>query len=163
MVTPDKRVRRIANPGKGVGHSWVYLPDLGAAVGQLMEREDRLAAFERVQIEGVWDASGTTMVEAIRKAAGDHRIRETAFPWWLMRALAPFGGFPREVVEIEPYWRHPMRFDNRRLVELIGREPRTPLDEAVAMTLAGLGCLPSARSSRTTGVRPGGSDPMVRA
>ena len=80
------------------------------------------------------------MIEAVRHAVGrDVPVRK--FPWWLMRIAAPFGGFPREVVEIEPYWRHPVRLENRRLMELLGAEPRTPLDVAVDRTLSALGCL----------------------
>ena len=78
---------------------------------------------------------------------------ERAFPWWVMRLLAPFGEFPREVVEIEQFWRHPMRMDNRRLVALLGREPRTPLDQAIAATLAGLGCL-NARNADAVATNP---------
>lgn len=37
---------------------------------------------------------------------------------------------------LQPFWRHPVRLDNARLVALLGEEPRTPLDEAVATTLA---------------------------
>ena len=66
----------------------------------------------------------------------------------MMRALAPFGGFPREAAEIAPHWRHPVRLDNRRLVELLGEEPRTPLDEAVAVTREAMGCLAAAPARR---------------
>jgi hypothetical protein len=31
--------------------------------------------------------------------------------------------------------------DNARLVTVLGREPHTPLDEAVEVTLLGLGCI----------------------
>jgi hypothetical protein len=40
-----------------------------------------------------------------------------------------------------PLWREPVRLDNRKLLAFIGAEPRTPLDEAVAKTLSGLGAL----------------------
>jgi hypothetical protein len=40
------------------------------------------------------------------------------------------------VAEIEGYWRHPVRLDNRRLIALLGEEPATPLDTAVARSLA---------------------------
>jgi nucleoside-diphosphate-sugar epimerase len=44
-------------------------------------------------------------------------------------------------MEIEPVWKHPMRLDNRRLVELLGVEPHTPIDQAIAATLTDMGCL----------------------
>ena len=67
----------------------------------------------------------------------------------MMRLLAPFGGFPREAAEITQYFRHPVRLDNRRLVDLLGSEPHTPNDEAVRRTLVALRCLdqPAAVSS----------------
>lgn len=141
MVKPGRPVRRIVNPGKAIGHSWAYLPDLAEAIARLMDAPEKLRPFERVQFEGVWDADGSEMPAALRRAIG-RNVPERAFPWWLMRALAPLGGFPREVVEIEPYWRHPVRLDNRRLVELLGAEPCTPLDLAIGTTLAALGCSP---------------------
>ena len=35
----------------------------------------------------------------------------------------------------------PLRMDNARLVSVLGREPHTPLEEAVEATLGGVGCL----------------------
>jgi hypothetical protein len=89
----------------------------------------------------LWDADGTVMTAALARVTGRH-LRQFGFPWWLMRALAPFGGFPREAAEISPYWRNPVRLDNSGLVALLGEEPRTPLDTALSRTLKGLGCLP---------------------
>lgn len=140
MVRPGQPIRRLLNPAIGRGHSWAYLPDLAETIVQLTDAEDRLAPFERVQFEGYCDTTGQGMVQAIRRAIG-RDVPVHGFPWWAMQLAAPFGGFPREATEIAPYWRHPMRFDNRRLVELIGQEPRTPLDVAVTTTLEALGCL----------------------
>lgn len=141
LVRPGTPVRRLINPGKGVGHSWAYLPDLAEAFARLLDRPERLAQFEVVQFEGVWDPDGWRMPAAIAAAAGKTRLPEWSFPWWAMRLAAPLGGFPAAVVEIERYWRHPVRLDNRRLVALLGEEPRTPLPEAVRTTLAAMGSL----------------------
>jgi len=40
---------------------------------------------------------------------------------------------------MKPFWRHPVRLDNARLVAFLGAEPRTPLDLAVTTTLDALG------------------------
>ena len=63
----------------------------------------------------------------VAAALGRGPLPTHAFPWWLMRMLAPFGGFPREAADILPVWRHPVRIDNSRTVELLGAEPRTPV------------------------------------
>jgi nucleoside-diphosphate-sugar epimerase len=75
------------------------------------------------------------MVKLIRRVGHLPNIPETRFPWWLMRALGLFGGFPREVGEIAPFWRHPVRLDNSRLRLLLGEEPTTPIEDAVGMAL----------------------------
>lgn len=131
-------LKRILNPGRpGVGHSWAYLPDLAEAMARLIELEPgSLAAVERVQFGGFWDADGTAMVAAIRRATGRPNLPERRFPWWLMRALSPFVGFPREVVEVMPYWCNPVRLDNSRLIRLLGAEPHTEIDHAVANALS---------------------------
>jgi nucleoside-diphosphate-sugar epimerase len=140
LVKPGQPVRRLVNPAKGVGHSWAYLPDLAETIVRLMDVPDALRRFERVQFEGFWDADGSAMPDTIRHVVG-RDLPERSFPWWLMHLLAAFGGFPREAAEIAQYWRHPVRLDNRRLLALIGAEPRTPNVEAVRATLTALGCL----------------------
>jgi len=64
------------------------------------------------------------------------------FPWWLVRLAAPFVTTLRETLEMRYLWRQPVRMSNARLVAVLGREPHTPLDEAVEATLVGLGCVP---------------------
>ncbi|QJR20370.1 NAD(P)H-binding protein [Pelagibacterium halotolerans] len=140
MVAPGKPVRRIVNVARGGGHSWAYLPDLAQTFALLLERPENLRPFERVQFEGVYDASGKVMIAAVEGQVG-RKLPVWRFPWWAMHLLAPFGGFAREAADIAAVWRHPMRMDNTRLVELLGQEPRTPLDTAMRQTLVAMGCL----------------------
>jgi nucleoside-diphosphate-sugar epimerase len=148
MVKPGRPVRQIVNPARGAGHSWAYLPDLAEAFALLMAMGGRLRPFERVQFEGLHDETGRQLTDAIARVTGrTPKLRQ--FPWWILRILAPFGGFAREAAEIAPYWRHPMQLDNRRLVELLGSEPRTELDEALTATLAAMGCLDGPRATRS--------------
>jgi len=128
---------RIVNPGTpGVAHAWAFLPDLAEAIVRLLDLPpDRLRPCERLQFPGHDDADGAGMVAAIRRASGRFDLPERRFPWALMRALAPFGGFPREVMEVRAFWTHAMRLDGRRLTTLIGDPPHTVLDEAVAVSL----------------------------
>lgn len=145
MIAAGKPVRKITSMAPGVPHAYAYLPDLAETFAQLLDKSDNLRAHEVVQFEGTWDADGQMMRDAIRMVVG-RNVPEKAFPWWLMRLLAPFGGFPKEAVEIEPVWRHPMRLDNGRLIKLLGEEPRTPIGITVNRTLTGMGCLPKAPS-----------------
>jgi nucleoside-diphosphate-sugar epimerase len=47
----------------------------------------------------------------------------------------------REMLEMRYVWREPVQLDNTRLIAELGREPHTPLDEAIEATLRGLGCV----------------------
>ncbi len=142
MVTPGQPVSVVKNLDRSGGHSWAYLPDLAEAMALLLDAGEKLEPFERVQFAGYNDQSGTEIVDAVARVAGK-TIRRAGFPWWAMHLLSPLGGFPREAAEISQYWRHPVRLDNARLIELIGAEPRTPLDQAIQASLMDLGCLPA--------------------
>lgn len=140
MVQPGRPVRTFTSMASGIPHAYAYLPDLAATFAGLLAIPEGLRPHEAVQFAGHWDATGTEMRDAVRRVVG-RDVPERAFPWWMMRLAAPFGGFPREAMEIEPVWKHPMRLDHRRLVDLLGAEPHTPLDQAIAATLTDMGCL----------------------
>ena len=66
--------------------------------------------------------------------------RTSAFPW-LISLASPLVTTFREMREMRYLWREPLRMDNARLIAVLGREPHTPLDQAVEATLLGLGCV----------------------
>lgn len=45
------------------------------------------------------------------------------------------------MIEMRYLWREPLRLDNAKLKVFLGSEPHTPIDQAIATTLRGLGCL----------------------
>jgi nucleoside-diphosphate-sugar epimerase len=158
MVTPGKPVRSILYPGKkGVGHAWAYLPDVGETFARLLDRDAMLPAFARYHFSGHWDGDGTMMVDAIRSAVGRPDIKPRGMPWALLPLAAPFSQTMREMIEMRTYWQHPVRLDNRALVALLGEEPHTPMDTAMARTLDALGCLRDdpARSTPRSRQAPG--------
>ncbi|QTL04562.1 NAD(P)H-binding protein [Aquabacter sp. L1I39] len=140
LIKPGKPLSSILYPGvPGIGHAWAYLPDVAETFARLAARHDDLPAFARFHFDGQWDADGTSVIAAIRRAAGAPRVPVRAFPWWLLAVAAPFNETLRELREMRPLWQQPARLDNRRLVSFLGEEPRTPLAVAVTATLAGLG------------------------
>ena len=141
MITPGKPIRSVMNPvARGVGHAWAYLPDVGETFARLLDAEERLPHAARFHFDGVWDADGTELIAAVGRATGQApKVR--SFPWMLLPLLAPFNAMMRELVEMRPLWKKPLRLDNRSLVAFLGEEPRTTLDEAMGTTLKALGCL----------------------
>jgi nucleoside-diphosphate-sugar epimerase len=154
MVKPGRPPRFVLNPARrGVGHQWAYLPDVAATMVALIEGRRRLAPFEAVHMAGHWDPDGNAMPRAIARAMQRHGAgapRIVRFPWWAARVAALFDATMREMMEMRYLWERPVRLDNARLLALLGKEPHTPLDEAVEAALAGMSCLPPARGEPLT-------------
>jgi len=152
LIRPGRPVKAVSLPGdRGVGHQWSYLPDVARTMTAVLARREALPAFASFHMQGHWDEDGTQMAAAIQRVAGLHglRVRISRFPWWLIRLAAPFTQTFHELLEMRYLWRQPVRLDGTRLREFLGEEPHTPLDEAVAATLAGLRCLPCVGAQRS--------------
>ncbi|WP_104664027.1 NAD-dependent epimerase/dehydratase family protein [Ensifer adhaerens] len=144
LVKPGKPLTAISYPGRaGIAHQWAYLPDVAETMIRLVERKDQLPRFAVYHMRGFLDRNGTAMIEAIRRAVGKPDLQVRAFPWWLITLASPFVPLFRELREMRYLWREPLRMPNERLLAVLGEEPQTPIDEAVATTLRGLGCLDS--------------------
>jgi nucleoside-diphosphate-sugar epimerase len=142
LVTAGKPVRAITYPGeRGIGHQWAYLPDVAETMMRLIEKGDALDRFAVFHMEGHWDADGTEMITAIRRAVGRPDLKAKKFPWTVAWLLRPFVTLFRELHEMRYLWKMPVHLRNDRLVAVLGSEPHTPLDEAVRTTLTGIGCL----------------------
>jgi nucleoside-diphosphate-sugar epimerase len=153
MIKPGAPVRAITEPVRGgAGHAWAYLPDVAETMAALMDREAELEDFAVFHFGGHWFDDGRDFARAVALAAGDPRIPIRAFPWPVVVALSPLVPLFREMAEMRYLWKEPIRLDNRRLRAFLGREPHTPLDEALGETLDGLGCLaPPASASLPLG------------
>ena len=152
LIRPGRPVTAVKVPGdRGVGHQWSYLPDVAHTMTAVLARREALPAFATFHMEGHWDEDGTQMAAAIQRVAGLHGlpVRISSFPWWLIRLAAPFTQTFHELLEMRYLWRQPVRLDGTHLREFLGEEPHTPLDEAVAATLAGLRCLPGVGAQRS--------------
>jgi len=143
LVKSGKSLRTVSNPGrKGVGHQWSYLPDVARTMVEFLGRRDSLESFAVFHMAGHWDADGSQMCESIQRVVAHrtgHTPRVSAFPWWLLSLASPFVTTFREMREMRYLWREPIRMDNSRLIAVLGKEPHTPLDEAVEATLIGQG------------------------
>ncbi|WP_460134715.1 NAD(P)H-binding protein [Pseudomonas sp. S1_E04] len=147
VVKPGQPVARLRYPGApGVMHQWAYLPDVARTIVELLERQETLKAFACFHMAGHLDADGTQMIQAIQRVV----LRRTgqqpgvgAFPWWLLNVAAPFVTTLREMQEMRYLWTTPLRMENARLLETLGHEPHTPLEQAVEATLDAMGCLPA--------------------
>ena len=148
LVKPGQPVAAVNLPGdRGVGHQWAYLPDAARTIVELLAHRDRLEPFANFHMSGHWDGDGTQLAASIQRVVARRSGRAPSlrkFPWWMIRLASPFVTTLRELLEMRYLWRQPVRLTNARLLAVLGREPHTPLDEAVEATLVGLGCLRAA-------------------
>ena len=92
-------------------------------------------------MEGHWDADGSGMIGAIRRAVGNPRLKVRAFPWRLLALASPFVPLFREMREMRYLWEMPIRMNNARLVKHAGRgTPHAP-GRCRSRDAGGLGCL----------------------
>lgn len=146
IVSSGKPVRSVTYPGEHkVGHAWAFLPDLAETFVRLIERRNELAAFEVFHFNGHWFDHGVEIAKATARLAGLPAAPVKRLPWWAIKLASPFVETFRELLEMRYLWKEPLRLDNTKLVAFLGTEPHTPLDQALRVTLIGLGCLPSTR------------------
>jgi hypothetical protein len=86
-----------------------YLPDVAETIVRLVERESALAAFDTFHMNGHWDADGTQMQAAIRRASGQPELPVKRFPWWLLTLASPLVPMFRELREMRYLWQQPVR------------------------------------------------------
>ncbi len=142
MAKPGKKVVSTVYPGRHeAGHSWAYLPDLAETFVQLLERESDLASFDVFHFGGQYFPRGGEMAVKILEVAGvpDGKIGKA--PWLVIRLLSPFVTLFREMIEMRYLWQEDLRLDNGKLVAFLGREPHTPVEQALRDSLTEMKCL----------------------
>ena len=116
-----------------VPHAWAYLPDVAQAAVLLAEERDRLDVFEEILFPG-YALSLRDIQELVGRAIGrDMRVRR--FPWWLIRAAAPFWPMGRHLLEMRFLWLMPHTLDGSRIADLLPSFRATDPLSAVSRSL----------------------------
>ena len=135
VVMREAAKGKVALPGKpGTGHAWAYLPDMARAFEKLAWHRRELARFENFHFAGHFLAP-EQLGEAVA-AAGPAGLRVGRFPWLLITLMGLVNPVMREVAKMGYLWEHPMELRDARLDAILGPDFATPLDAAVAATVA---------------------------
>lgn len=144
VVKPGRTLRSLTYPGRpDVSHAFAYLPDLATTIAELLERASELPAFSVFHFAGHDFERGIELAEAARRVARVPNAPIRRFPWFAIYLLSPVLETFREMLEMRYLWQRPLRLDNGKLRAFLGREPHTPLEQALATTLEALGCMPA--------------------
>jgi len=111
-------------------HTWAYLPDVAKTVSELL-RQPNLSEFD-VYNYGGYRISFADIAQTIEARTGKS-VKIVAFPWWILRLLAPFSSMIRSVLEMRYLWDLPLNLNESKLQQALTptRVPRTALDEAL--------------------------------
>ena len=138
IIVREIAAGQLTYPGPlDVIHEWAYLPDLAQAMVQLVDQRERLASFATLGFAG-HAVTGRELAAAISRACRrDFKI--DFMPWRLLKVMGIVVPAFRELTDIAYLWSTPHAIDGARLAQVIGDVPRTPLDQAIAASLAALG------------------------
>jgi len=134
VILKDIAKGRIVAPGRtDVVQPWAYVPDWARAAEGLAQIRERLKPFEDVPFPG-HDFSLEDLRAGLAAQLG-RPLRFAPFPWWALRAAAPFWELARELLEMRYLWDLPHSLDGRRLAQLLPGFRPSPL---AAVFAAGL-------------------------
>jgi nucleoside-diphosphate-sugar epimerase len=140
IVQAGKPVRALTYPGpRAIRHAWAYLPDLAETAARLVDREVELSAVASFHFRG-HALTGQDLIDAFERVTG-RKLPVRPFPWFALPLLGAFSEMLREMAEMRYLWRETVLMDNTRLVQTLGSEPHTPIDQALATTLLAMGCV----------------------
>jgi nucleoside-diphosphate-sugar epimerase len=132
----SRRLSTVFYPAsRSAGHSWAYLPDLAETMVRLVECKASMAPYEVFHFRGHWFERGVEIAEIVCRVRGVSPGRIKAFPWWAIKLASPFVDVFHEMLEMRYLWDVPQQLDNAKLRALLGAEPHTPAESAVAAAL----------------------------
>jgi nucleoside-diphosphate-sugar epimerase len=143
VLARSLRRGRITLPaGQDTPTAFAYLPDLARAFVAVAEQRAKLQGMTVLHFRG-HVLRGRDWVDALADEArargwlaGDAAPRVGGLPWGVLRAGAWLVPTWSSLVQTRYLWTTPHALDNTVLERLIGREPHTPLAEAVRQSLA---------------------------
>jgi len=117
-----------------VRHEMVYVPDVGRATVDLMDLDGR-PPFEVVHVGGYVEPTFRTFLERVARIAGSpNKVR--AAPRIVLRLVGLFNGVARELVEMMYLYENNLVLSDRKLRTLLPDFRYTPIDDAIAATVA---------------------------
>lgn len=129
---------------------WAYLPDLAQTFVKVAQRRQALAAFETLHFAGhnLTGQDWLNALQPIAEAQGwvkpGRLLKAAKLPWPVIRVGALFNPQWASLVALRYLYQTPHALQGKRLADITGGEPHTPLDLAVTRSLAELGMLSAA-------------------
>ena len=119
------------NPNRSIPNAWAYLPDLAQAFLALAERRETFENFETFHFAGHLATADQTFA-AIEKAVPHQRLKQTGYPWALLKTMGIFNPLIRGLVEMRYIWDNEIGLKDERLEKILGENFGTTHEAAIA-------------------------------
>jgi hypothetical protein len=119
-----------------IPHQWAFVPDFARLAADLLAMPEKLERFEVVHFKGDILEPGREICRLAAAAAGVPDLAIRGAPWWLLRLAGLFNGVVRELMEMRYLFDTSIIIDDPRRRELLPDFRVTPLERAVAETVA---------------------------
>lgn len=121
---------------------FAYLPDFAETFVAIAARADALKFFDTFHFKGHqlahedWHAALTKYVQDEKGYDGE--LKTARFSWRLFSVLRLVIPIVKSIYEMRYLWLNAHELDNRKLIALIGEEPHTPMQIALARTVSNM-------------------------
>lgn len=119
------KVTHLGDPN--AAHVYCYLPDFARAAVELANKRHLLDKFEDIPFSG-YNFSVTTLRDFIEKELGK-KVKLVAFPWWVIRLLAPVWTLGKELLEMRYLWSMSHTLSKEKFDRLLPDFQPTPLKD----------------------------------
>lgn len=125
----------------GVDTPWAYVPDVAQAFVQVAQRRTQLNTFETLHFAGHqlrrqdWEQMMHKAAVQLGWLQPQQALNMQPMPWGLIGSMAWALPKWRELAEMRYLWLTPHALEGKKLAQLVGKEPCTPIQDALMTSL----------------------------
>lgn len=131
ILRQAKRDKVCLNPNREIPNAWAYLPDFARAFVTLAGQCEAFDSFETFHFSGHLATANQTFA-ALQKAVPHRCLKQTNYPWAMLRAIGVFSPLIRGLVEMRYIWDHELGLADPRLDAILGENFGTTHEKAIA-------------------------------
>jgi nucleoside-diphosphate-sugar epimerase len=141
-IAKDARQGQMGYMGPGgIDTPWAYVPDLAQAFVQVAQRRTQLNSFETLHFAGHqlrrqdWEQMMQKASVQLGWLQSQQALSVQPMPWGLIGSMAWAVPKWRELAEMRYLWLTPHLLEGKKLAQLVGKEPHTPIESALMHAL----------------------------
>ncbi|WMT89159.1 NAD-dependent epimerase/dehydratase family protein [Pelagibacterium sp. H642] len=132
LILREAEKNRIClNSRRETANAWAYLPDMARAFVALTERRQSFGSFETFHFAGHLATPNQTFA-AVQKAVPDRWLKQTSYPWPLLKAIGLFNPLIHGLVEMRYIWDNEIGLKDERLENILGENFGMTHEQAIA-------------------------------